>query len=541
MEVKEDDDIRALVDSSVIIESTSYPQLYVKTRKYRIKGRRSVCTQEAELGGRRSFCDRSLGLLHETVMQSGRHSVYASTSELIGDPFILPSRHSVCAPSFQPFGDSTLQCDRRSVYVSNQALSEAPFEPSLGASIYDEAGPSHEVMEYFRVLSHSDVPLPESIDIPITTNDCQSNPSEEEDSDGLLGQDECEEEAMIEVPEAFQFTVGANYPVSADWIGSVGNTVGMVVGTKFDTTLEFQEKEDVINAVKQYSLNCSREYEVAESSSRVWSVVCRNTKYECSWQLRAARLKKVGGGWGITRYKGKHRRLNRRLLSEFGVIGMNHTNIYHISSALQQTNPGSVLKPSNFPKGMKLAKSKPASFYGFNDTCPSGTVLIQRARKQDLIDSQLLRNQFRAQAITHNPTADGSHNTTVEGSHDSKTGNWWVTYNDQLPLGYFPKELLPNMNKYASALQMGGHVYSPLNVPSPPMGSGHPSTEGPNKAAYFIQVQSVDSSNNLIIFDDEYLEFRFDISDYYSTADDHYTYNADKYVFAYGGPGGFTK
>ncbi|XP_042396945.1 uncharacterized protein LOC121987109 [Zingiber officinale] len=321
------------------------------------------------------------------------------------------------------------------------------------------------------------------------------------------------------------------------------------------------------------------------------------------------------------------------------------------------------LKPSNFPKGMKLAKSKPASFYGFNDTCPSGTVLIHRARKQDLIDSQLLRNQFRAQAVTHNPTADGSHNTTVEGSHyaimesiygpfygayakmatyklpdlqagqtssstiylfgdpkvpnnelnviqagwhvspimygtsyprfftfwtidgyektgcgnlecpgfvsttniygpgsfipefstyggeqkylpiliarDSNTGNWWVTYNDQLPLGYFPKELLPKMNKYASALQMGGHVYSPLNVPSPPMGSGHPSTEGSNKAAYFIQVQSVDSSNNLIIFDDEYLEFRFDISDYYSTADDHYTYNADKYVFAYGGAGGF--
>ncbi|XP_042466247.1 uncharacterized protein LOC122048789 [Zingiber officinale] len=116
----------------------------------------------------------------------------------------------------------------------------------------------------------------------------------------------------------------------------------MVVGTEFDTTLEFQEKEDVINAVKH-------------------------------WQLRAARLKKLGGGWGITRYKGphtcvaraisldhrqldsnficncilegvkkdpsksvgrKHGRLNRRLLPEFGVIGMNHTNVYHISLQL---------------------------------------------------------------------------------------------------------------------------------------------------------------------------------------------------------------
>ncbi|KAG6525701.1 hypothetical protein ZIOFF_015667 [Zingiber officinale] len=279
MEVKDGDDICALVDSIVVVESTSYSQLYVKTRKYRVKNKRSVCTQEAELGGRQSIVG-SLGLLHEPVMQSGRHSVYAPTSELIGDPFILPSRHN--------------------------ALSEAPFKPSLGASIFDKAGPSHEVMESFHVLSNSDVPLPESIGIPIATNDCQSNPSKEEDSDGLLGQDDCEEEAMIKVPEAFQFTVGANYPISADWIGLVGNTVRMVVGTEFDTTLEFQEKKDVINAVKLYSLNCSREYEVAKSSSRVWSVVCRNTKYGCSWQLRAARLKKLGGGWGITRYKGPH-------------------------------------------------------------------------------------------------------------------------------------------------------------------------------------------------------------------------------------------
>ncbi|KAG6505645.1 hypothetical protein ZIOFF_038010 [Zingiber officinale] len=67
---------------------------------------------------------------------------------------------------------------------------------------------------------------------------------------------------------------------------------------------------------------------------------------------------------------------------------------------------------------------------------------------------------------------------------DSNTGNWWVTYNDELPLGYFPKELLPKMNDYAKVVQMGGHVYSPLNVPSPPMGSGHSGHEGPNRAAY---------------------------------------------------------
>ncbi|KAG6509098.1 hypothetical protein ZIOFF_034489 [Zingiber officinale] len=246
------------------------------------------------------------------------------------------------------------------------------------------------------------------------------------------------------------------------------------------------------------------------------------------------------------------------------------------------------LKPSSLPKGMKLGKSKPTSFYGFNDTCPSGTVLVHRARKQDLTKSQLLRNQFRAQAIANVPIPNRNHFAIIEniygpfygayakmatyklpdlkadqtssstiyllgdthvpnneinvieaGWQDSQTGNWWVTYNDELPLGYFPKELLPKMQDHAYVIQMGGHVYSPLSVPSPPMGSGHPSNEGRNKAAYFIQVQVVDRWNDLVKLDSQLIETKSDISDYYSVADDHDTFGKDVYVFAYGGAGGF--
>ncbi|KAG6467907.1 hypothetical protein ZIOFF_072472 [Zingiber officinale] len=130
-------------------------------------------------------------------------------------------------------------------------------------------------------------------------------------------------------------------------------------------------------------------------------------------------------------------------------------------------------------------------------------------------------------------------NVIAVGWQDYNTGNWWVTYNDELPLGYFPKELLPKMEDNALLVQMGGEVVSPLNVPSPPMGSGHPSNEGPSKAAYFIEVQFVDEHNNLF---DPYpadLHSHADISDYYSVADDHYANDKDKYVFAYGGAGGF--
>ncbi|KAG6469642.1 hypothetical protein ZIOFF_070572 [Zingiber officinale] len=262
------------------------------------------------------------------------------------------------------------------------------------------------------------------------------------------------------------------------------------------------------------------------------------------------------------------------------------------------------LKPSSLPKGMKLAKSKPVSFYGFNDTCPLGTVLVQRAHKQDLNDSQLLRNQFRAQVIADDRSTEGGHYALLQtlryqyyGAYakmatyklpdlhsgqsssnaiilfgdaptdglnaiavgwqvstiiydtsyprfftfwtDSKTGNWWVTYNDQLPLGYFPKELLPNLDPNANFVQMGGEVISSSKVPSPPMGSGHPSNEGRNKAAYFIQVQFVDQSNNLFVLDPSSFTPRADIKNYYSVADAHFEDHKDKYVFAYGGAGGF--
>ncbi|KAG6517999.1 hypothetical protein ZIOFF_021400 [Zingiber officinale] len=203
------------------------------------------------------------------------------------------------------------------------------------------------------------------------------------------------------------------------------------------------------------------------------------------------------------------------------------------------------LKPSTLPKGMKLAKSKPASFYGFNDSCPSGTVLVHRTQKQDLIESKLLRTQFTKQAVADDRIVEQNHfaiietpfaqfygvyakmatyklpdlqanqtssssiylfgdaksptNMIIAGWQDSVTGNWWITYNDELPLGYFPKEILPKMNDYADIIQMGGRVKSPSNVPSPPMGSGHPSNEGPNKAAYFIEIQFIDQSNNWFV------------------------------------------
>ncbi|XP_042396829.1 uncharacterized protein LOC121986974 [Zingiber officinale] len=274
------------------------------------------------------------------------------------------------------------------------------------------------------------------------------------------------------------------------------------------------------------------------------------------------------------------------------------------------------VKPSSLPKGVKLAKSKPASFYGFNDTCPSGTVLyaiigtppaqfygvyakMATYKLPDLQAGQTSTSSIYLFGDAKSPTnmimagwqvspviyetsyprfftywtSDYSDKTgcfnlqcagfvsttniygpgsfipqfsTYDGeqkylsiliTRDSKTGNWWITYNDELPLGYFPKELLPKMNDYADIVQMGGQVKTPVNVPSPPMGSGHPSNEGPNRAAYFIEIQFLDQSNNWFVLNPKSIVLGADISNYYNISDNHYV--DDKYVFAYGGAGGF--
>ncbi|XP_042404522.1 uncharacterized protein LOC121994611 [Zingiber officinale] len=268
------------------------------------------------------------------------------------------------------------------------------------------------------------------------------------------------------------------------------------------------------------------------------------------------------------------------------------------------------LKPSFLPNGLKPTKPKPATFYGFNDTCPSGTILIERSQKSDYFRSHvhpvddiadlghhfavfenniaklfhgasarmtthqlpnLLPNQVSSSSIylygdTYGPrnetnviqagwhvaptlyndniprfftlwTTDGYEKTgcvnlrcpgfvrttsgpigpgstiekfsvykgeemsfSLEIFKDPSTSNWWVLLQGGA-LGYYPKELLPKMDIGVDRIQMGGHVYSPTSEASPPMGSGHPYTEG--------------------------RKYHLDVT--------------DGYIFAYGGAGGFIK
>ncbi|RRT33472.1 hypothetical protein B296_00049672 [Ensete ventricosum] len=101
-----------------------------------------------------------------------------------------------------------------------------------------------------------------------------------------------------------------------------------------------------------------------------------------------------------------------------------------------------------------------------------------------------------------------------------------MLYNDREPVGYWPKEIFNNMAD-SSLVQMGGDVYSPLDEPSPPMGSGV------LNEAKFLRVLLMDGRGNNIKVTE------------YTTINDlpNYIYGvtSDLKTLSYGGPGGWRK
>ncbi|KAG6494888.1 hypothetical protein ZIOFF_042671 [Zingiber officinale] len=167
------------------------------------------------------------------------------------------------------------------------------------------------------------------------------------------------------------------------------------------------------------------------------------------------------------------------------------------------------LKPSSLPNGLKLAKPKPATFYGFNDTCPSGTIPIERFQKSDYfrshhpVDARSESGHYGdgyGNTGCANLRCRGFVRTTTSSIGPGSTVEKFSVYNGE-SIGYYPRELLPSMDGGIDKIQMGGYVFAPSSDPSPPMGSGHPYTEGR----------------------------------------DYHVDPKDGCVFAYGGKGGFTK
>ncbi|RVW90589.1 hypothetical protein CK203_038804 [Vitis vinifera] len=83
---------------------------------------------------------------------------------------------------------------------------------------------------------------------------------------------------------------------------------------------------------------------------------------------------------------------------------------------------------------------------------------------------------------------------------DPKTGNWWIVGNPRSKqksfIEYWPKSIFTTMADFASEIQFGGDVCSPISEPAPPMGSGD-FNDNFKRTCYISRIRLVDSSNAL--------------------------------------------
>ncbi|KAK6935475.1 Neprosin [Dillenia turbinata] len=131
-------------------------------------------------------------------------------------------------------------------------------------------------------------------------------------------------------------------------------------------------------------------------------------------------------------------------------------------------------------------------------------------------------------------------------SQDPSTKNWWLELGDDpiIHVGFWPAKIFKSLQNKATYVRWAGQVYSPVGVPSPPMGSG---VALPLRLNYHREAQM-----RKIIFRNDTYEL-VDASDTQEIADsrDHYdvhdvglNYEGNVewgHSIFFGGPGGITK
>uniref|UniRef100_A0A2N9IKQ9 Neprosin PEP catalytic domain-containing protein n=1 Tax=Fagus sylvatica TaxID=28930 RepID=A0A2N9IKQ9_FAGSY len=140
--------------------------------------------------------------------------------------------------------------------------------------------------------------------------------------------------------------------------------------------------------------------------------------------------------------------------------------------------------------------------------------------------------------------------STPESSYDRKfmlfwdpaNGNWFLKIDeDDKEIGFWPKNVFTALANGANYVEWGGEVFSPPDVPSPPMGSGAKFlAEDTKYDAYCRKIKIIDENNNVVnavdteIFRD--LDFKqYDVKDEGDTRKPTF-----EHLVVFGGPGGYT-
>ncbi|KAF9625354.1 hypothetical protein IFM89_022130 [Coptis chinensis] len=123
---------------------------------------------------------------------------------------------------------------------------------------------------------------------------------------------------------------------------------------------------------------------------------------------------------------------------------------------------------------------------------------------------------------------------------DNVTSNWWLLAKGTEKIGYWPKELFPQLNDGALYVAWGGLVTSPPNHPSAPMGNGRRPVDPLSfkRAAYFRDLHVVDASSAYKDPDEKEFQVYTDDRSYcYGMVNAGYVQTMG-HTILYGGPGG---
>ncbi|KAI3874278.1 hypothetical protein MKW92_045174 [Papaver armeniacum] len=84
---------------------------------------------------------------------------------------------------------------------------------------------------------------------------------------------------------------------------------------------------------------------------------------------------------------------------------------------------------------------------------------------------------------------------TAQIALDKQEGKWWLTLQDTIRIGYWPKELFPAFAPGVASVFWGGRVKSSQDGSSPPMGSGQPINNNFADAGFIDYLQYFDMNN----------------------------------------------
>ncbi|KAL2930324.1 Sulfate adenylyltransferase [Bienertia sinuspersici] len=120
---------------------------------------------------------------------------------------------------------------------------------------------------------------------------------------------------------------------------------------------------------------------------------------------------------------------------------------------------------------------------------------------------------------------------------DKDDGNWWLSFGDnQVPVGYWPKELFKTLSNFANQADWGGEVDNPgAKDPIPEMGNGYYATYDTKKSAAVIHATIVDDKYNRVTPGEDTHKV-WDCEKLYTVKDADYKGEYTGRLLLYGGP-----